>query len=435
MKSSLLITASLLFAVCTKAQDVIRCGQEIMSSSMEQSFPGFKLRETDLKKATAQKAIQARNMQQALMKTATDPGPIPVVFHIVVDTNTYIKLGSNAGIAERVRSQLEVLNADFNGANADKSKVPAVWSSLYANVGIRFASAHVDPTGGYTPGYDVKIVASGTSFSAINAAKGVKFTATGGTEAWDPKRYLNVWVTNLTASSATVLGITAPPYYSDFTIPEWGIAINSGIFGARTSASQYFLNKFDHGRTLTHEMGHYFYIWHTWGDDGGTCDGDDGISDTPLEGDAATGNPKFPRYDVCTPADNGIMFMNYMDYTDDTAMYMFTQEQANVMQSEVAETGHSYSLTLNPYLSDTQVTAPEKIHIGPNPSKGILYLTYNNASTSVKSVVVYNIMGQKVIETTEANIVSIDMSHLAKGVYFVQCICNNQNIQEKIILQ
>jgi hypothetical protein len=207
----------------------------------------------------------------------------------------------------------------------------------------------------------------------------------------------------------------------------------------RTSFSQPFITNIDKGRTLTHELGHYFQLIHTWGDDGGLCFGsggiDDGMSDTPVEGDATYGDPTFPRFDVCTPSGNGIMFMNYMDYTNDASMYMFTQRQALRMNAEVSLGGNSYSLTLNKHLSDTQLKAPIDIKLYPNPTTGLLTLQYDFISNPLMQLVVYNLLGQKVIEITNQNINAIDMRTLSKGCYFVHCIFEKQTIKQKIILQ
>lgn len=430
----LLLLTLLILGTPVHAQEAVRCGQNIVNQQLQNSDPGFANWMRVQKEQNALRIQAAAQISSSLMRT-TATAPIPVIFHIVVDTNQYILLGGNAGIAERVRSQLEVLNQDYNGLNPDKIKTPSVWVPVFGDLGVRFASAHVDPSGNYTPGYEVKIVPNGTSFSAMDAAKTAKFSTSGGVDTWDPKRYLNIWVANLNFASSTILGITAPPGYAGFTEPEYGVVLNFKVFGARTSPTQYFMNPFDRGRTLTHEIGHFLYLWHPSGDDGGTCDGDDGISDTPLEGDNCTGSPSFPRFDVCSPTGNGIMFMNFMDYVDDTAMCMFTKEQAAVAQAELSVGGRSYSLTLNPHLSDTQLTPPEKVRIGPNPSNGFLYLTYNASNVRIQNICVYNLMGQKLIESHEPNIISIDLSALAKGIYFVRCTINNQIIQEKIILQ
>ena len=89
---------------------------------------------------------------------------------------------------------------------------------------------------------------------------------------------------------------------------------------------------YDKGRTTTHEIGHAFGMEHIWGDDS-NCSGSDGISDTPNQEIETYDCPvTLPMFDACTPAGNGIMYMNYMDYTDDACMNMFTTGQTNRMK-------------------------------------------------------------------------------------------------------
>ena len=79
------------------------------------------------------------------------------------------------------------------------------------------------------------------------------------------------------------------------------------------------------GRTATHEIGHWLGLKHVWGDDGNSCAGSDGVADTPNQAGPTYGCLSYPATDACSPNPPGIMFMNYMDYSDDTCMYMFTQ--------------------------------------------------------------------------------------------------------------
>ncbi|MCC6186638.1 MAG: T9SS type A sorting domain-containing protein [Chitinophagaceae bacterium] len=418
------------------------CGQEIMLQAIETKHAGAR---EQIKAARAKLYNSNSTIQESIsapsgkyFKTTATP-LIPVVFHFLLDSNTFKQLGNISGIEARLNSQMKVLNNDFNGLNADKIKVPSVWTSLYANVGIEFALAQIDPAGNSTIGYTLTIVPNASSFDVSDGAKDMKFSATGGVDAWDNSKYLNIWVGNIKFGGANVLGVTVPPATPLYTIPEYGIALHQFAFGVRTSFAQPFITNIDKGRTLTHEMGHFLQLIHTWGDDGGLCAGsggnDDDMSDTPNEADATFGDPTFPRFDVCTPAGNGIMFMNYMDYTNDSSMYMFTKDQAARMNFEVGLGGTSFSLTLNRYLGDTQYKAPIEIKLYPNPTSGIVIFQYDFIKNPLLQVIVYNALGQKLIEKNDKNINSIDMSVLSKGLYFVQCKFANESLLQKIILQ
>ena len=96
---------------------------------------------------------------------------------------------------------------------------------------------------------------------------------------------------------------------------------------------------YDKGRTVTHEVGHWLNLFHTWGDDNGACTGSDQVNDTPNSGNATYGAPTFPLLDNCATVSPGVMFMNYMDYTDDGSMYMFTRGQDVRIQANFASGG------------------------------------------------------------------------------------------------
>src|SRR5690606_40703129 len=89
---------------------------------------------------------------------------------------------------------------------------------------------------------------------------------------------------------------------------------------------------FKYGRTATHEVGHWLNLRHIWGDDGNGCSGSDQVADTPNQADETYGCPSFPNIS-CSNGPNGDMFMNFMDYSDDLCMNLFTNGQASQMQS------------------------------------------------------------------------------------------------------
>jgi hypothetical protein len=144
----------------------------------------------------------------------------------------------------------------------------------------------------------------------------VKSAATGGADAWPSDRYLNIWVCPLAGGLLGYAQFPGGPAATD------GVVIRHSAFGTTGTATA----PFDLGRTTTHEIGHWVNLRHIWGDDGTGCWGDDFVADTPNQGGPNTGTPPFPTVS-CGNAPNGDMFMNYMDYTDDVAMFMFSAGQ------------------------------------------------------------------------------------------------------------
>ncbi|RFS18712.1 T9SS C-terminal target domain-containing protein [Chitinophaga silvatica] len=264
---------------------------------------------------TEQKLLSGQNRPhvEALPQQVT----IPVVVHIVLDDTSMVTTA-------QVLSQIDVLNKDYNALNPDISKVPPVWQSIIGNTRFNFCLAQRTPGGEPTTGIVKVKTAPGQSYPISNAAPDVKYNSTGGSDAWDTRKYLNIWVTRL---ANNFLGVAAPRGFG-YPSEQEGIVVHYTAFGTTGSVG----NIYNLGRTSTHEIGHYFGLKHIWGDDNGDCSVDDGIADTPLQGNNTYGCPNFPVLDLCSPTYPGIMFMNYMDYTDDACMHLFTQGQVDRMR-------------------------------------------------------------------------------------------------------
>jgi hypothetical protein len=265
----------------------------------------------------------------------------------------------------------------------------------------------------------------------------------------------------------TLLGITTPYSFTSGTggLPanRRGICITYNALGKRTSTSESFADggKYDRGRTLTHECGHYFALRHTWGDDpSGYCPwtaggADDGITDTPPESNPSYGSPAYSipngtLYDGCKfngatlEQPIGIPCLNFMNYTIDSAMYMFSAGQVGVMASKVlVPSGESYPLTQNPDLLNYPTTVKDiaskvSLFIYPNPTKGRINIDYDRAADVLNEVCIINTLGQVVYKTNNnplpANY-SINLEGMGSGVYYVSCNFASGHIIQKIVLQ
>jgi hypothetical protein len=239
---------------------------------------------------------------------------IPVVVHVV-----YRRDVENVSDAQ-IKSQLTVLNRDFRASNTDKPKVPAVWKSLVADANIEFALATRDPDGKATTG----ITRTKTTRRSFPADDSVKTAAGGGHPAWPARRYLNIWVCNLADQLLGYAQFPGGPARTD------GVVILHSGFGTRGTATA----PFNLGRTATHEVGHWLNLRHIWADTLG-CAGSDFVADTPNQAGPNIGKPGFPHIS-CRNGPNGDMFMNYMDYVDDAAMFMFTSGQVARMNACLA---------------------------------------------------------------------------------------------------
>ncbi|MFI9201892.1 zinc metalloprotease [Streptomyces sp. NPDC053048] len=232
---------------------------------------------------------------------------IPVVVHVVHRTDE-----ENIDDTQ-VFSQLDVLNKDFRKRNADVAQVPEIWKDLAADSRVDFRLATRDPDGKPTTG----ITRTRTTVAGFGTDDAVKFTDRGGRDAWPADRYLNIWVCLLDGGLLGYAQFPGGPAATD------GVVVRHSAFGTSGTAAA----PFDLGRTTTHEVGHWLNLYHIWGDDGTGCSGSDFVADTPNQGGPNFGAPVFPHVS-CRNGPHGDMFMNYMDYVDDAAMFMFTTGQA-----------------------------------------------------------------------------------------------------------
>ncbi len=257
---------------------------------------------------------------------------LPIVFHIVHNGEA---VGTTPNVsASFIQAQLLQLNKDY----ANMSGSPY---SVSSSTGIQFALATQDPNGKTLaePGIDrVNRVTKKWGAAPFEFSTTVTDTIKPAT-IWDPYRYVNVWLLEdvTDGGSSGILGIATLPASSVLdgldnaeTDTDAGVVIGSGTVGSIFSSASCgsTTNPYTLGRTLTHELGHFFGLRHIWGDS--TC-ATDYCDDTPIHHDMNFGKPKHPKPNTCGTFDE--MFEDYMDYTDDDVMNTFTANQADRMQT------------------------------------------------------------------------------------------------------
>lgn len=222
---------------------------------------------------------------------------IPVVVNVL-----YRTAAENISDAQ-IQSQIDVLNNDFHATNTDFNSIPAEFSGVAAIVDISFEL--------------VKINRKSTTKTSWGTNDAMKKTKQGGLDPTTPTTTLNLWACKI---GGGILGYAQFPGGSSTTD---GVVIDSFYFGLSSAASY----PYNLGRTASHEVGHWMNLRHIWGD--ASC-GDDLVADTPAAKTANYGVPTYPHVSLCLPTHNE-MTMNYMDYTDDRGMYMFTNGQKTRM--------------------------------------------------------------------------------------------------------
>lgn len=327
----------------------------------------------------------AANQQQRTTQGAVKT--IPVVVHVVYKNET--ENISNAVI----KSQLDVLNKDFRKLNTDMVSSTHPFFALAGDAGIEFCLASIDPNGNATTG----ITRTLTAVNEFTDDDAVKSALTGGANAWNATKYLNLWVCDL---GNTLLGYAQFP--SDLaSLPETdGVVIGYQYFGLSGAIG----GNNNLGRTATHEIGHWLNLIHIWGDTP-SCGADDLVTDTPKQAKEnytcpSTSNGFFT--DACTTTNPGIMYQNYMDYTDDACMSIFTVGQIARM-SAVLNTARSALFTdvLCSGTTAVNTSIADKIRIYPNPVNNYIAIEgLLQTKQPYFNITITNMLG-KVIYTTE----------------------------------
>jgi hypothetical protein len=437
----------------TYAQITEKCATTEIGNKFLAAHPEMEAAYHQYQQEVIERTIAYEEANKGAKKT-TSTVTIPVVFHVILTQAEINDIGGTEAVYARAIAQLNVLNECFNASNSDTSKVPAVFKPLIGNTEMAFGPAHRTPAGKATPGVEIKIAGPGFPGFAVGDGSAKK-AGSGGLDPWDNKKYLNVWVVKL--STANVLGYGYSPTYANLLNKpdETGIVVTYEAWGRRKSALDgSYINGAHLGRTLVHEMGHFFNLWHVWGNvpvGSGSCNKndpdplkyDDGVSDTPPQKDA---NQICPGLNTvipnCTNTPGGEMFMNFMDYPGDECVLMFSKGQISRMKAEIAGGGPSYNLTTHPELLawPTGIASVEKDNqfiIAPNPSTGTFTISFQNVQ-NLKNITIINMMGQAIrnINTTATvNSYNFDMSGMSKGIYTVQCNFEEGTVVRKIILQ
>lgn len=230
---------------------------------------------------------------------------IPIVIHVVYNT-------PEQNISEaQIKSQITILNQDFSRTNPDRIKTPSAFKSAAADTGIRFCL--------------VKVIRTKTNTTEFNDNDDVKSCSTGGSAALDTTKYMNVWVCPL---GDRLLGYAEFP--NTAISPTYGVVVNYACFGNTGSVRK----PYNLGRTLTHELAHCLGIYHIFSESkADSCAKTDHCQDIPSQSSPTSGCPQFPKMDDCSMAPPGTMFMNYMDYSNDACMNIFTKDQAKRMNA------------------------------------------------------------------------------------------------------
>jgi len=319
---------------------------------------------------------------------------IPIVVHVLY------RLEEHNISYEQIASQIDVLNRDFNLLNADQAKIPDVFRSVAGKAKFTFKLANTDPYGNFTTG----VTRTKTDVEYIADEMNYHKSSQGGKTPWNQALYLNIWVCEIKGGT---LGWSILPG-SNISERD-GIVMSPRAFGTMGTA----IEPYNGGRTLVHEMGHYFGLRHLWGSDDEACGFTDYMSDTPEQRSENFGCKEFPHYS-CDGEPNGDMFMNYMDYGNDTCMLFFTERQVAYMQLIVKTVRRA--LFYSQGVTGVNDHLPSEIKLYPNPVLDQLHVELETR----EEIRIYNALGALVYVGSDQSLIQqVDVSDWSSGVYYV----------------
>jgi hypothetical protein len=423
MKKSIYISVFFtLIYINSLAQKVRFCANEFCDSIAKVSNPQYQL-----KKVRFEQALESQINLQKNFRVAADIIRIPVVVHVIHNQIYGLFIGSNIS-DEQIYSQIKVLNEDYRkkegtlGFNANP---------LGADVEIEFFLASIDPSGNPSSGIK-RIYSPKTSFNIVNDNDRQTMS---NLSYWDSNKYLNIWVAPL---SSGYIGYGEFPYSesvegldldSDESLD--GVFIDYTVFGRKIGTNKSGLYSF--GRTVTHEIGHWMGLYHTWGDQ--RC-GTDYVADTPVT--TTSNSSAFCRdvFSTCTGTRTRNMIENYMDYSPDSCMNIFTQGQKQRMRAALDLSKRrkrvlNYAKFQLPPSTTLQVNFENPLPISSSQFQ-VLLPDFQDFNLVIRDVFGREVYNQSYIDLP-STIITLSKGNITPGVYILSVTSKQQVVQKKLV--
>lgn len=328
---------------------------------------------------------------------------LPVVFH-VIHKGEGVGMGTNIS-DQRILDQITIMNNDFRR----KAGTPGFnFNPVGRDTKIEFALANLDPNGNPTTGI-TRTQGSNAGYT-IGAQKVLSALA-----YWPANEYINIWVCEINNGffgfssfpESTLPGLSSLPQDS----LEDGLMLNYEHCGINPAAGAFGL-----GRTATHEMGHYLGLIHIWGD-AFSCVLDDYCDDTPFASSPTFGCPS--NKNTCTSPGND-MVANYLDYSDDACMNVFTRDQMMRMRYILTNSPRRKSLVNSTNLSPKPLMSQSpSLKIYPNPSSEILTIELTGINTSAIEIKISDYCGKEIAHQKVDQRTTFSIVHWPPGMYWV----------------
>jgi hypothetical protein len=360
--------------------------------------------ETEFLKTKSKNAIEKRR------STITIPVAIHFPEGVEENRDCLVELSYN---------QIAVLNNDFMGTNSDR----VLWqtaSSFYPGISLgQINIKFVIATQNHPANTDLDLMEGQPAVTI-----GYNF-GDGGYDDSNWSGYVNIVIKTL------VNELGSSPLGGNVALGET-VEISPSNFGTGSGCEGYVPQEPYHlGRTVTHELGHFFNLKHTFTS---SCNSDDGIEDTPNISEATYNCPAAGSLDSCVDG-TPTLSMNYMDYVNDPCMYLFSEGQKTVVESYIATIETQFKtdfISTNKGLFD-------RLSISPNPSTGKFTITFPTNSTTETKISVFDLSGREIYyeEFKNQNRISqtIHLFQAQAGVYFINIHNGDKQICKRIIIK
>lgn len=426
------------------------CGYQHELEKLIQKQPNYLALQNEWYRKANEAYIESQSTKRKIIAD-TIVYEIPVVFHVIYNT-------SSQNISDAlILSQLYELNLDYRKLNPDTSRIRSIFKPLAADIKIRFKLADKDPNGNPTNGIN-RVNTSNSTFATNiygSYSEDMKSTNNGGQTAWNPARYLNIWICNMEYPNyvGITYGFATPPTGSpnwvqfqnatkDSTDPKSGVVLHYKVVGKNNPLAP---SNYKEANTATHEVGHYLGLRHIWGDAANPntqgCNVDDGIFDTPNARDKNY-TCSNANWNSCVDATNDKpdMTENYMDYALDGCAAMFTREQAFMMRYVL--NNFRTGLPIRTIVYDTVTEyANTVVNVYPNPTKANDLLTVivnSNNNSEIFIMTLFDSNGKEILQKgIQANKkTEVFTAAYSVGVYYLLVKDSKGNIlkKEKLIL-
>lgn len=385
--------------------------------------------ELSLRKFRYEQALESYMQSQQNLRVAAEVIRIPVVVHVIHNQANNAILGTNIS-DEQIYSQIKVLNEDYRrktgtmGFNSN---------TIGADTEIEFFLANIDPDGkptsGITRSYTVK-----SSFNIINDNDRL---AMSNLSFWDSNKYLNIWVAPFSSGyigygefpfAETVEGLDSE---ADENLD--GVYIDYTTFGKKIGTNTKGLYSF--GRTATHEIGHWLGLYHTWGDE--RC-GTDYVADTPQAAAANGGSVCKDVFSSCTGTRTRNLIEDYMDYSPDSCMNIFTQGQKDRMRAALDFSKRrrrvvNFAKFQLPTSTTLQATIFPNPTVTSNIQVQVLLPTFQDFDIKILDIFGREIYTESFVDLP-STVVTLKTKDLHPGNYILKVTSNEQQVQKRLAL-